>query len=69
MLRDLMAAGVSTGEFAVPDIDFTAACCMAIGMVAVRVIQEDPDRQPERAMLDAVRRLLSPVPDGRDGRS
>jgi len=72
MLRDLIAAGVATGEFSVPDIDFTAACCLAVGMEAVRVIQEDPSRWPEGAALDAVRRLLStvadgPKVDGRDG--
>ncbi len=60
MIRNLVAEGVATGEFTVPDIDFTAACCMAIGMEAVRVIREDPSRQPEGAALDAVRRLLSP---------
>jgi AcrR family transcriptional regulator len=64
MIRNLVAAGVATGEFSVPDIDFTAACCMAIGMEAVRVIQEDPSRQPEGSALDAVRRLLSPAAGG-----
>lgn len=64
MLRDLIAVGLATGEFAVPDLDFSVACCMAIGMEAVRVIQEDPSRRPEGAALDAVRRLLSPVADG-----
>lgn len=72
ILRELVAAGVATGEFAVPDIDFTAACCMAVGMEAVRLIQEDPSRRPEAAALDAVQRLLSPATqgpkhDGRDG--
>jgi AcrR family transcriptional regulator len=73
MLRDLIAVGTASGEFAVPDIDFSVACCMAIGMEAVRVIREDPSRWPDGAALDAVRRLLSPVADGpkvdgRDGR-
>lgn len=59
MVRDLIAAGVERGEFVVADIDFTATCCMAIGMEAVRMIREDPSRRPEEAMLEAVRRLLA----------
>jgi TetR/AcrR family transcriptional regulator, cholesterol catabolism regulator len=63
MLRDLVAAGVASGEFAVADLDFTVRCCLAIGMEAVRVIQADPSSRPEELALDAMRRLLSPLPE------
>jgi AcrR family transcriptional regulator len=59
MVRALIVAGVAQGEFSVTDVDFTTACCMAVGMEAVRVIREDPSRRPEAAALDAVRRLLA----------
>jgi AcrR family transcriptional regulator len=59
MVRALIVAGVAQGEFAVTDVDFTTACCMAVGMEAVRVIRQDPLRRPEAAALEAVRRLLA----------
>jgi len=59
MVRDLISEGVANGEITVPDIDFTTACCMAVGMEAVRLIREDPANRPEPAARDAIGRLLA----------
>jgi AcrR family transcriptional regulator len=59
MVRDIIAAGVASGELDVPDVDLAAAFVMAIGMEAVRRIRLDPASRPEDAMTDAVLRMLA----------
>jgi AcrR family transcriptional regulator len=58
MVRDLIAQGVASGEFEVPDIDISTAFVIVLGTEAVRIIGEDTSRRPEAATLDAVRRLV-----------
>jgi AcrR family transcriptional regulator len=62
MVRDIVAAGVASGELDVPDVELAAAFVMAIGMEAVRRIRIDPDSRPEDAMTDAVVRMLARGP-------
>ncbi len=59
MVRDLLEEGHRTGEFCVEDPELTTAFALAIGTEAVRLILEDPERRPEQATLDALRRLVA----------
>jgi AcrR family transcriptional regulator len=67
MVRDIVAAGVASGELDVPDVDLAAGFVMAIGMEAVRRIRLDPASRPEAAMTDAVLRMLARSPAAPSG--
>ncbi|MDI6901721.1 MAG: helix-turn-helix domain-containing protein [Anaerosomatales bacterium] len=58
MIRDLLAQGVESGEFSIPDVDMTTAFAVAIGTEAVRMLGDDPAGHAEEAALDAIRRLV-----------
>lgn len=64
MVRDIIAAGVASGELDVAEPELAAAFVMAIGMEAVRRIRLDPTSRPEDAMTDAVVRMLTRRPGG-----
>jgi AcrR family transcriptional regulator len=70
MVRDIIEAGLASGELDVPDAELAAAFVMAIGMEAVRRIRLDSESRPEDAMTDAVVRMLARRPAGpsTDGR-
>jgi AcrR family transcriptional regulator len=59
LLRMLVAQGMEAGEFEVADPEMTVAFVNAMGMEAVRAIRGDQSRHPEKAMLEATRRLLT----------
>jgi AcrR family transcriptional regulator len=59
MIRDLLAQGVAGGEFLVADVELTSRFVQAIGMEAVRQIHDDPERRPEEATVEAIRRLIT----------
>jgi AcrR family transcriptional regulator len=59
MVRDLLAQGVTAGEFEVADVEMTSRFVQAIGMEAVRQIHDDPLSRPEEATVEAIRRLIT----------
>lgn len=64
MVRDLIVEGVASGEFELPDVEYTAAFAYAIGMEAVRIIREDTAQRPEAAALESLRRLVAGKVEG-----
>ena len=58
MVRDLLAAGVTSGAFSVADVEMTSRFVQAIGMEAVRQIHDDPESRPEDAAVEAIRRMI-----------
>ena len=59
MVRDLLEQGVAAGEFSVADPDQTSRFVQAVGMEAVRQIDDDPASRPEEATVEAIRRLIA----------
>jgi AcrR family transcriptional regulator len=59
MVRELLEQGVAAGEFAIGDVGMTTRFVLVVGMEAVRLIREDPTSRPERATIDATRRLIA----------
>jgi len=58
MVRDLLESGVAAGAFQIADVEMMSRFVMAIGMEAVRQIHDDPESRPEKAAVEAVRRMI-----------
>lgn len=58
MVRDLIEQGNASGELHVTDPETTAAFAVAIGMEAMRMMNQRPAADVEADALDAIRRLI-----------